>query len=504
MESTNKQTPLLNKFKIKRSFFIYAILLFGVVLRLKLFLEGRDLFIDEINLVRNIFDLNYAHLFGSLQHEQHAPPLFLLLLKFTSELFGFSVYSLRLLPFLLSLSSLYVFYRLASYFFKDWTILYPLALFSFSIHFLEYGIFVKQYAGDIFCSTLLVYFALIIDWHNNKSVLLYALFGILSVWFSMPSIFVLAGIGFYMLSNLLKKEKNSLSLIPILVIGTLWVLSFLVLYVVNIQASIASDNLMDYHQRDFIPPPTSIESILKFKDLMISVFRSVVGKTTVPIIANILFFLTGLWILFKTKNNKAILLIAPFVFCIIASILGYYAFAVRLTLFMLPFIMILIGFGVQFYYNLIKPLKIKVQLLFLSFLIPLLSLSFLSNNGLKYLSKSYRQVETKKLINIISGETKTELPIYVSYNAVPFFVYYTEIDNQTIPVNSDNVIFGTYSSNLKDKLQPYKIKGKEQAWVFDAHSFGRDLKNINKQIQESGTIIRQHEAEEARLILIEF
>ena len=68
-----------------------GLLLWGINL-----LYGRPLFLDEANVVRNLYDRSYTDLFRPLDYEQYAPPLYLVTTKFLADLLGYREMVLRL------------------------------------------------------------------------------------------------------------------------------------------------------------------------------------------------------------------------------------------------------------------------------------------------------------------------------------------------------------------------------------------------------------------------
>ena len=66
----------------------YAAILLGIIIRVSVYLQNRNLFIDEANVARNIYERGFADLATPLSYEQYAPPIFLWIVKFITVFMG--------------------------------------------------------------------------------------------------------------------------------------------------------------------------------------------------------------------------------------------------------------------------------------------------------------------------------------------------------------------------------------------------------------------------------
>ena len=481
------------------------ILIIGAILRLKVYLDNRDFFIDEINLCRNIVTKNLAELLQPLEFGQHAPPLFLTISKWISQIGGISEYSFRLLPLIAGLASLVVFYKLCRHFIAGPALVFPVTLFSFSTYLVEYSTTAKQYSIDVFTCLLLTYFALKIK--KGRNLFAFSLFAAICVWLSMPSIFILAAIGFYLLAENYKVNKfeNLNSYRSIILFGTCTLASFGIYYFLILSNSLSSDYLQDFHLQYFLPVPDSKEDTLLFIENIVSLFRSIVGKTTIPIITAILLYAIGISSYWKKSKSEVILLVGPILFCLVASMLSMYSLLIRLTLFLLPFLMLTMGIGLESLFEKIKILPKKFTFVSYLILTTLIVLCIPQRNALHFFAKPLLKEQSKASLKFIEDHTQNESPIYILHNAEPAFTYYTRINDKKIVLLSEELFFAKWDSDFRRKAKEWKNAGHEKVWIFDCHTFGEPLKKIQREINEAGKVVDEFVDVNgyARLVLIE-
>jgi hypothetical protein len=182
-----------------------------------------------------------------------------------------------------------------------------------------------------------------ISWQRTAS---FAFVGALAVWFSHPSILILAGIG-ATLTILELREKRRSHLIPILIAGSVWVASFVLSYGFVLRATEGSDYLEDYwgSSGGFMPfPPTSFSEVQWFGSAFFRTFENPCGLT-LPIVGGLTFLVGFISALIKKKAHL-LLLLTPIPFALIASGLHKYPSLGRTLLFIVPSLLILIAEGI--------------------------------------------------------------------------------------------------------------------------------------------------------------
>ncbi len=151
-----------NKSNLKRAnwlkFFNYLSLCFislGVLVRIVQYLSNRSLWGDEINLALNIIERSYGELSQVLDNNQAAPLGFLWLEKLATQIWGNSEYALRLLPFIASIVSLGVFYRLVRQYSSTIAAPIAIALFACGRYTLYFATELKPYSSDVAIALIL-------------------------------------------------------------------------------------------------------------------------------------------------------------------------------------------------------------------------------------------------------------------------------------------------------------------------------------------------------------
>ncbi len=173
------------------------ILLLGVVVRIATWLQNRSLFLDEANLARNFCERDLWDFFRPLDHDQYAPPLFCFFQKCSVILLGQHEYALRLFPLLCGVASVFLFYYIAKRVIAGpWVLVAVLWIFCFSDFFLRYATEGKQYGCDLAVALGLVALSLRFAERPFRPVWAAAV-GATAVWLSMPSVFVLLGVGLF-------------------------------------------------------------------------------------------------------------------------------------------------------------------------------------------------------------------------------------------------------------------------------------------------------------------
>lgn len=303
----------------------WLVVFLGVSLWIINWLANRPLFIDEANVARNLFDRSFAELFTPLDHQQYAPPVYLVLAKGCGELFGYSERSLRIPSLLGGLIAVISLTQARKYLdLKGWMLL-PLLLLFVNPTVLRFVGEIKPYSLDMGVASVILVFAI----KDREPSWKWVAMGVIAVWISLPSVFILAAVGLTALYA--DKQKYFWTWVGI---SSNWLLSFTILYFSVLRHSISSGYLKNFHDPYFFSLPfTENFSYVKSITLLLAQPRLAFGFTTLAILWSVIVIFFAL---IKAKIQSSTLLILPVIAVFFASSLGYYSLIPRLMLFTLP------------------------------------------------------------------------------------------------------------------------------------------------------------------------
>src|SRR5688500_12216253 len=217
-------------FSARENILTGLILLAGSLLRLRQYLTGRSLWLDEAMLALNIVNRNYQELFRPLDYDQGAPIGFMLVEKTFNLIFCRNEFSLRLFLLLIGLASLWLFYLLLIRSTSSAVFWVALTLFSFNPRLIYYSSEVKQYIADVAVTIILLLCAQpLFQQASRRAFVTLAFAGALALWVSHPSLFVLAGIGLALFITYFQ-TRDFAALRFTIATGILWLANLAFLY----------------------------------------------------------------------------------------------------------------------------------------------------------------------------------------------------------------------------------------------------------------------------------
>ena len=394
-----------------------ALVLAGAALRVVVWWQNRSLFYDEANLALNFCEKDYAALFRPLDRGQYAPPLFSLVQKLFTAMFGHTERALRLFPVLCSLLSLGLFYRMARrYIPSPWVLLPTLWVFCFSEILLRYATESKQYGCDLAVALGLI--ALALRWPARPFRPLWpAVAGAVALWCSMPAVFVLPGIGLYW-AYPAWQQKDWPRLRAVALAAGLWLLSFALYYALLLRPSLAADNLVASHSPWFLPAlPLHAAQWVQWRDLLLSFPYYTAGYTVLALALGAAGILTGMYRAAAGRDGLGWLLVLPLLACLLASVLQQYSLIPRLLVWAFPLAMLLQGLGWHWWWQ-AAPRYLRPALLALWLAAVALQTAW------QYFARPYTIEEVRPVLDELRADfRKTDL-LYVDIEARAALSYY--------------------------------------------------------------------------------
>jgi hypothetical protein len=445
---------------------IGILLILGFVLRIRQYLTGRSLWVDEAMLALNIVNRDFGGLLKPLDYDQGAPIGFLQIEKMFNLLLGRNEFALRLFPLLAGLASLWMFYLLLKHFTSGPGLLIAFALFALNPRLIYYSSEVKQYIVDVAVTIMLLLIAARLFEHSSRKGLeILAFAGIPALWFSHPSLFVLAGIGIALFISCFQK-RDVAGLMRIVGIGALWLVNVGWLYSLTLGDLRGNSYMREYWQDAFAPlPPWAdwnwfLTSFSKNMDMHFAV-------THMPWLVFAM-MLAGWIILFKCNRSSVIMLAGILFFTLLASSLGLYPSLERMTLFLIPIGLLLIGKALETLHQKLHayPLVSVPTLLIVS---TFLFYGVLPRTFEQFVSPKYFE-HIRPAMGYLKESWQAGDAMFLSNGAIPAFEYYAPM------YRLENVSYtsskrGDYKSPdaILERLEP--LKDNRRVWIMMSHVY---------------------------------
>lgn len=333
---------------------IRALIGVGILLRLIEYAYDRGLWLDEGSLSGNIVGRTWGELFGPMAAMQLAPPGFLLVESLIGRVLGGSSMAMRLFPLICGIATLFLIERLAVKILRPGAAWIALALAVVSDELIYYATELKQYSCDVMFGLVCYFLALALESKplTVSRALAFGGLGALILWFSHPSIFVLAGLGTVAFLSAVRRRDGRTSALLVLT-GSLWVLSFAGVYLVSQHQLGYNRGMWAFWNFAFppLPPHSLYEATWGFWRLLY-VFVTPLNFS-MPLGSRLSIFpvvglaIVGLVSLRRRRPEDLARLVLPCAFTLLACYLQKYPFHGRLILFLVPSFLMLIAEGAE-------------------------------------------------------------------------------------------------------------------------------------------------------------
>jgi 4-amino-4-deoxy-L-arabinose transferase-like glycosyltransferase len=432
---------------------VWSLLAFGAALRIAMFLHNRSLSNDEANYAHELISRSYGH--ATL----HTSPLFKWSVQRATDWFGDSEFALRLPSLFFGLLSLALFASLISQLLEPRAQACALLLFAVADRLIYYSTELKPYAGDVaFALTILLMGLRLMKTRPTMvGTLGCGAAGAVAVWWSLPSVFVCAGVGATLILTAWR-DRDLPRAARVAVIAGMWALSFSSLYfLTQLRVATVEPGLQLSWKSAFMPlPPRSVADFEWYPVAFIKLFVDP-GTFVLPGIAA-LAFLVGCVLL--RERRAAALMLSPFVFVLAASALGRYPFTERLLLFMLPVCLLFIAEGAAW-------ISRQSWMLAGPFTIMLLTPTVVM--ATYHLKKPIEVEQIKPVLGHIAERWQQGDRLYVYAGAGPAFDYYAP--RYHFP--QDAIVRGAQARDDWQRLfhEVDRLRGKGRVWILLSHIY---------------------------------
>lgn len=456
----------------------FAAIAAGITIRVVVYLQNRNLMIDEANVARNIYERGFVKLWSPLTYEQYAPPLWLWLVKASTLLINMGEQALRLSSMLSGIASLLLLYLILKQLNLLRSAWYALILLASGYIYIRYGTELKQYMTDVFVALALILAALrirITDTKPRKFFLLWVVAGSIAVWLSMPSVFILAGVGSYYLLSY-HQENRLKQTWPIIIAGTVWVIQFALYYLLILKDQANSSYLQNFHKDYFLSArPTTLKEIDHNLSLLGQILGETAGFTFLAKAMHTVLIAWSCWMLLKKEKKLFLLIVFPLILVLMAAAANQFTLISRVVLFMMPILLILIAMGLD------KLLQLKKWFLKLPVLAAC-TICIVNVQAFRFFTTPMESEQITDGLAFCNNHHIAGNAVYIHSGAVPPFIYYTTIHPdkqkwQTL-ANAHRLHWDTdYAAIAQSSAKPC-------AFIFTS-IYEADLQKINNTLQQN-------------------
>ncbi|RVU01609.1 glycosyltransferase family 39 protein [Mucilaginibacter limnophilus] len=464
-------------------YLLWAIVGIGIAIRLFHLIDNRSLWEDEVYLSTGIVHYNYHQLATQpMPYQQKAPLGYLYVVKTFTYLLGNTEIALRLFSFICGVLSLIIFIQVAKFFLKPGGVIAAVAIMAFSPIILYHGVEAKQYAVEAFGTVLLLY--LYIKYHTKNSLkqqLIWGLWGAVIVWFSFASVFILAAIAFTVTVIQLFQRRYT-TLIGSFRIYALWFGSFLVNYILFSGKDADTGWLIFFFETHEGFMPLSAGAIKWIAERMVSFLNYPMGLSWFNvynlssvmnqamqrmIFVPLVLAAAGVYYLYGKNRWLLIFIVSCFAIVMAASTVKLYPFHERLTLFLAPVFILLLGAGCDLFAGTNNTSKMVQAMLILLLLFGPVKNTF--NQLLNpYLFGDYKKSYQREALLYMKAHYKPGDAIYVYWNDLPGYRLYKDLADLPVAIEGKDYrhqskSFNEYFNHLdKDLLA---LKGRKRVWI---------------------------------------
>jgi hypothetical protein len=344
------RVPSLGRPFLCRRPFLWTLVAVGAALRIFQYASDTSLWYDELSMARNLVHRSEGRLLREpLGDDQVAPVGFMVVEKAISRVLGESDLAFRFLLLPVALAALVLFLRLAERLLDGYAVPFAVATFAIGAPFIRYAAEIKSYGIDMAAMIALARITLALREPDSTAArcVRAGIAGAILVWFSQPTVFVLAGLGGALLlawlrNRDLETRRAVLGTVPI------WgVASAAAVLVAVHHVTPATRAYMDQFWRvrdSFFPWPFQKPSdALWLWDRILELFSDpTVLRYRWPALSGGLVIL-GLIVLWRRNRFGALVLLGPFAVAVLAAVAQQFPLKTRVALYLLPILILAVA-----------------------------------------------------------------------------------------------------------------------------------------------------------------
>jgi len=455
----------------------FAVLL-GAAMRIWQYVANPSIWVDEAALARIVLERGPLELFGRLDG-QMAPPGFLLAVNASVALLGTSEYALRLFPLLAGLAGPVLFYFVARELLRPVGTIVATLMFALATPLVFFSANLKQYSSDVAITLLvmIVTLRLLRTSLTRGSALAAAIIAAPLLFFSQAAVLSLAAAGAVVLVEAFVSRRDDRW--HRVVIVAIWAVSCAGAMAYSSSMMTAPD--IAYMQRfwshTFLPRHGALPWLWATSTQW---FAGLPGPWTFdgslhyawPSLFVVLTLIGGLALCVRTPARGALVL-GPIVLALAASAVRAIPFGTRVTLFLLPLLLLAVVAGAEWIGRVVQRIR-------LAELVPVLLLPLVFWTA--WQQRPPRMPEHfRPVMQSIADHERPGDAVWVYYSGGGAFEYYA----QRIPIGSEVTRGDCNRSDPRAYLRQVDVvRGRSRVWIVMAHASGPYI------FDERGLILR--------------
>jgi hypothetical protein len=446
---------------------VAAVLVLGIVLRCWEYIANPSMSIDEAALARNVLDRNVVRLFTPLDYGQVAPPGFLLAVKLASVMFGPSEYVLRLTPFFFGVASVLLFVFVAQLLLARLAAVVATFMFATAIPLIFFSSNLKQYSGDVTATLAIVGAALLVlDQTIVTRPLMIALaaFGAVGLSFSEAAVFPLTVSGAVIFAQAFVHDRQDKW--KRLMVVCCWAVAVVGIVAYGYRSMSSADSIyMHKYWEDRFMPATPAKAAQWLWTTVMTVFSGPPTRTPVDgslhYAAPVLFgwlLLAGVVAALHSQPKNAVLVVGPIVLALAASATGAYPVGTRVSLFLVPLLVLIVVWGVDALSRMVLTPRVSAFGC-------LLLLPFATQALFRQIAPSLPE-HLRPVLQYVADHRQPGDALWVYYGAGQAFEYYKRL----IPIGGDVLLGDCNDENPRGYLRQVDVeRGRRRVWFLFAH-----------------------------------